>query len=324
MRKSKRLRLGACAFALAFPFPLQAQFSESPAFPTLAQQLTMIAGSGGGRIGIAAADLDTGETITYAGRDPFPMASTVKVAIAATYLAGVDRGRFNLDQLYLRKGAVISARHLIELMLIRSDNVAADMLLQAVGGTEAINAWLARAAIRGQRMDRTIARLVYDDRGRTGRVAANLPQTPQEVAQSLTLTDDGEVNPAFVGDARDTSTPTAMVGLLAKLHRGALLSQDSTHYLFDVMARCVTGSRRIKGLLPAGTAVAHKTGTLAGVSDDVGIVSLPNGHRLAVAIFARGMRSEGERDRSIAQVARLLYDRFGAVERATMGLTAVR
>ena len=150
--------------------------------------------------------------------------------------------------------------------------------------------------------------------------------TPLEVAQSATFNDDGEVNPAYVGDARDSSTPAAMVHLLAKLHKGMLLSAESTDYLFDVMARCVTGQRRIKGMLPGGTPVAHKTGTLAGVSDDVGIITLPNGHHLAVAIFAKGMRSEWERDRSIAQLARLLYEGFGAIEPAgsSIGRTIAR
>jgi len=320
VRGSKRLG-SAVLFGLALAVsPLHAQDYAPPTSPSLAQQLASIVGSGDGRIGIAATDLDTGESFTYAGRDPFPMASTVKIAIAAAYLTGVDQGRFNLDQLYRHGRGAMTASQLIELMLIRSNNEAADILLHAVGGTQAVNGWLARAGVRGQRMDRTIARLVLDDRGRPGyRVPANLPQTPLEVAQSATFTDDGEVNPAFVGDARDTSTPVAMVGLLAKLHQGALLSPQSTRYLFDVMARCVTGARRIKGMLPAGTPVAHKTGTLAGVSDDVGIVSLPNGHRLALAIFAKGMRSDWERDRSIAQLARLLYDRFSAGAPPRMG-----
>ena len=76
------------------------------------------------------------------------------------------------------------------------------------------------------------------------------------------------------------------------------------------MARCVTGHSRLKGQLPAGTPVAHKTGTLAGVSDDVGVVTLPNGHHLAIAVFAKGMRTEWERDRNIALATRLLYDGF--------------
>ena len=311
--------VGLLSSSLSAQLPYAASVSLTPQRPpSFAEQLIASAYSDTGLVGVAAADLDTGETVSYAGRAPFPMASTVKVAIAGVYLSGVDHGRFALDQLYRfgRRGrAIATARQLIERMLIRSDNVAADILLKAVGGTGAVNNWLAHAGIRGQRMDRTIARLVLDDRGRSGHfVRANLPRTPQDVAESATLNADGEVAPSYVGDARDTSTPSAMIQLLAKLHEGALLSAESTHYLFDVMARCVTGPRRIKGMLPAGTPVAHKTGTLAGVSDDVGIITLPNGHHLAVAVFARGMRSEWERNRSIAQVARVLYDGFGTLE----------
>jgi beta-lactamase class A len=332
-RKGRKFSFLAGAALLASSLSAQLPYAGTAALtpappPSFAEQVAASAYSEHGIVGLAATNLETGETISYGGRTPFPMASTVKVAIAGAYLSGVDNGRFHLDQLYRfgRRGrAIASAHQLIERMLIRSDNVAADILLKAVGGTEAVNAWLMRAGIRGQRMDRTIARLVYDDRGRTGRfLPANLPRTPEEVAQSATFDEDGQVNPAFVGDARDTSTPSAMVRLLARLHKGAVLSADSTDYLFDVMARCVTGSRRIKGMLPAGTPVAHKTGTLAGVSDDVGIITLPNGHHLAIAIFARGMRSEWERDRSIAQVARLLYDGFGAVESLGMGRSIAR
>jgi beta-lactamase class A len=310
-----------------FALPYDGQFQPAPARqPNLAEQLSTIASIENGRLGIAATDLDSGETISSAGRDPFPMASTVKIAIAGAYLAGVDRGRFNLAQLYrYGRRSTATADQLLQRMLIRSDNAAADILLHAVGGTEAVNAWLSRGGIRGQRMDRTIAKLVYDDRGRPRHyLPANLPRTPLEVAQSATFNDDGEMNPAFVGDARDTSTPAAMVQLLARLHKGVLLSEASTQYLFDVMARCATGRSRIKGGLPAGTQVAHKTGTLAGVSDDVGIVTLPNGHHLAIAVFARGMRSEWERDARIAQLARVLYDGFGTLVSTSMGRTIAR
>jgi len=307
------------------------QFQVEPTrMPTLAEQLGTLANVNDGRLGLAATDLETGKTVTFAGSHPFPMASTVKVAIAGAYLAGVDNGRFNLDQLYrYGRRSTLTAGQLMERMLIRSDNASADILLKAVGGPDAVNAWLSRAGIRGQRMDRTIARLVHDDRPWTGRrIPVNLPRTPLEVAQSATLDADGQIDPAFVGDARDTSTPSAMVQLLAKLHKGALLSTRSTEYLFDVMARCVTGRSRLKGQLPAGTPVAHKTGTLAGVSDDVGIVTLPNGHHLAIAVFAKGMRTEWERDRNIAQQTRVLYDGFTSFDPSTttasMGRTIAR
>ena len=325
--------IGLLATALSAQVPLGSanQFQLQPThIPTLAEQLGALANVNDGRLGIAATDLETGKTISFAGSHPFPMASTVKVAIAGAYLSGVDKGRFDLDQLYhYGRRSVLSARQLMERMLIRSDNGAADILLKAVGGPEAVNLWLSHAGVRGQRMDRTIARLVHDDRGWTGRrIPVNIPKTPLEVAESATFNADGQLDPAFVGDARDTSTPSAMVQLLAKLHRGALLSADSTQYLFDVMERCVTGRSRIKGMLPAGTPVAHKTGTLAGVSDDVGIVTLPNGHHLALAVFAKGMRTEWERDRNIAQLTRILYDGFTSFEPATttasMGRTIAR
>lgn len=313
------------------PLPYVTEFQSGPArTPTFAEQLSALANVENGRLGIAATDLETGRTVTFAGSHPFPMASTVKVAIAGVYLAGVDNGRFNLAQLYrYGRRSVLTAGQLLERMLIRSDNGAADILLKAVGGPDAVNAWLLRAGVRGQHMDRTILRLVEDDRGWTGRrIPVNLPKTPLEVAESASFNEDGQLDPAFVGDARDTSTPSAMVQLLAKLHKGTLLSAESTQYLFDVMARCVTGRSRIKGLLPAGTPVAHKTGTLAGVSDDVGIVTLPNGHHLAIAVFAKGMRTEWERDRSIAQLTRILYDGFATFEPSTriasMGRTIAR
>ena len=78
------------------------------------------------------------------------------------------------------------------------------------------------------------------------------------------------------------------------------------------MKRCRTGAGRIKGLLPPNTVVAHKTGTIGGVIDDVGIVYLPedSGH-LAIAVMSRQTRAtDTEVERAIAQIARYAYDYF--------------
>ena len=80
----------------------------------------------------------------------------------------------------------------------------------------------------------------------------------------------------------------AMVELLNRIYKGQLIRPDSRNYLLDLMAKCETGKNRMKGLLPFGTPVEHKTGTLNGLADDVGFISMPDGHRVAVAIFARG------------------------------------
>ena len=101
-----------------------------------------------------------------------------------------------------------------------------------------------------------------------------------------------------------------MVELLRRIDSGELLRPTSRAYLLDVMARCTTGKNRIRGLLPMGTRVEHKTGTLSGYASDVGFITLPNGHRVAVAFFTRG---GGDRPNTIAQAARAVYDGFTRV-----------
>jgi beta-lactamase class A len=317
---------GALSIALPVAAPAWAQApSASPVPNALADRIASLDVPGSGRLGIAAQDLQTGETVTLSGADSFPMASTVKIAIAAAYLAQVDKGALSLEQAFGRGRRTISASRLLEAMLIHSDNGASDILLRALGGPQAVDSWLQDAGIRGQRMDRTIARLVLDDRPPVKAVTQRYRDRRHRWhTRTVWVRANPGIRPVAAHDARDTSTPAAMVALLAKLRQGALLGAASTSYLFNVMERCATGGRRIKGMLPRGTMVAHKTGTLAGVSNDVGIVRLPNGHDLAVAIFAHGMRSEGERSRSIAAAARLLYDGFASMEQGAMGWGASR
>ena len=107
-------------------------------------------------VGIAALDLNTGETVSIKGNTPFPMASTVKVAIAALYLAQVDHGRRSLDDTINGQ----SARSLMARMLIHSDNRATDILLKDLGGPRAVHDWLQDNGVTGLRVDRTIAQLL--------------------------------------------------------------------------------------------------------------------------------------------------------------------
>ena len=89
-------------------------------------------------VGIAALDLNTGESLSIKGNTPFPMASTVKVAIAALYLSQVDHGQTTLDDTIRGQ----SVRSLMNKMLIHSDNRAADILFKDVGGPRAVHRWL--------------------------------------------------------------------------------------------------------------------------------------------------------------------------------------
>ena len=244
--------------------------ASSPNLLSLEQQLASMVSGKSADVGIAALDLNTGETVSIKGNTPFPMASTVKVAVAALYLAQVDHGRRSLDDTI--NG--ISARTLMARMLIHSDNRATDILLKDLGGPSALHDWLQQSGVTGLRVDRTIAQLLSDKRD--------------------------------LWDRRDSSTPTAMVDLLKRIYRAELIKPQSRNYLLDLMAQCETGKNRMKALLP-GVPIEHKTGTLNGLTDDVGFSTMPDGHRVAVAIFTRG---GSDRPRTIAEAARAIYDGF--------------
>ena len=248
--------------------------ASSASLASLEQQLSYLVAGKSADVGIAALDLNTGETVSIKGNTPFPMASTVKVAVAALYLAQVDHGRRSLDDTI----GGVSARSLMRRMLIHSDNRATDILLADLGGPHALDAWLRENNLSGVRVDRTIAQLLRDKRD--------------------------------LWDRRDSSTPAAMVELLRRIYKAELIKPESRNYLLDVMSQCETGKNRIRALLPYGTPVEHKTGTLNGYTSDVGFISLPDGRRVAVAIFARG---GDDRPRTIAETARAIYDGFKTV-----------
>ena len=242
-----------------------------PRLQFLEQQLASISAANPGNLGFAALDLESGELVAIEGDNPFPMASTVKVAVAANYLAQVEHGRRSLDDRISGR----SARSLMEAMMVRSDNHATDLLLRDLGGPRTLQAWLTQVGIDGLRVDRNIAQLLRARRD--------------------------------LKDVRDSSTPRAMVTLLKRIDDGSLLQPWGRSYLLGLMGRCITGKNRIRGLLPAGTLVQNKTGTLSGYTSDVGYITLPNGRRVAIALFAR---YGSNRPYTIARAARVVYDGF--------------
>jgi beta-lactamase class A len=260
-------------FAFLLAFAAQPALAQAPQhLQPLEQRLAALATENPGEYGIAALDLASGETVSFNGARPFPMASTMKIAVAAAYLAQVDAGTRRLDDPI----GGSTARALMDAMIIRSDNRATDQLIAALGGPGAVDSWLRAHRLSGIRVDRTIATLLSDRRD--------------------------------LSDIRDSSTPEAMLGLLRLIDRGDALSPGSRALLLDMMRRCATGSNRIRGLLPPGARVEHKTGTLNGYTGDVGFLTLPDGRRIAVVFFARG---GSNRPGVISTAARAIYDGFG-------------
>ena len=266
----------------------------------LEAQIARIAEGSRGRIGVHAVDLSTGRTISVLGDQRFPMASTSKIAIAATYLEGVDQGRWSLTSEFpllwpvrstpfssskapVKKGAYLPARELIELMITRSSNPATDALLDVVGGPAAVNDWARRAGIHEFTLTRDIATLVRDD---------------------------GEYDPATVVDVRDSATPKAMTDMLTGLYQGKWLSRSSRNVVIGAMERTRTGKRRIRANMPSNVLVAHKTGSLNNTSSDIGIITAPDGRSIALAIYVTGQGAKLRREAKIAEIARALYDGY--------------
>jgi beta-lactamase class A len=293
------------AFDIALGTELRAPPDYNPTYATpLEAHIGLLADGQNGRIGVAAIDLATGEQISILGDQRFPMASTSKIAVAATFLEGVDQGRWSLDDEFplllpvrsrrfsspnapLSEGEELPARELIELMITRSNNAATDALLHVVGGPEAVNEWVGRAGIEQFSIDRYIATLVRDD---------------------------GEFDPAQHIDLRDSATPLAMAQLLKGLYEGEWLSESSREVLIGAMERCRTGTRRIPALMPDDVLVAHKTGSLNNTSSDIGIITLPDGRSIALAIYVTGQGTRVNREARIATIARGIYDGYATPE----------
>jgi beta-lactamase class A len=273
----------------------------------LRAEIARLAVASKGLVGVAAMNLATGATIEFNADRRFKMASTFKVPVAAYAMHLGEEGRITLHEpLPIRRedmlepgilfehfrhpGAAISTLNAIELSVTVSDNGATEVIYQRVGGPVAANAWL-KARGHG---DINLGR-----------------RTLKETFSQDPLAD---TNAEAEGLER-TATPRAMVRFLADLQRGRLLAEAHTSILLDIMSR--TAGERMSLFLPPGTKVQHKTGTLFGTQgisvNDVGIMTLPGGAPVAIAVYIGDSPesvSHATRDRTIGHITRAVYDYF--------------
>lgn len=318
---------------LTMALSLSAANAESPAqiaattesFDQIVAALDMQTSGLVGVAGVAARDMVSGKQVFLNADQPFPMASTYKIPIAIALLSKIDAGELSLTDMveidddewvysqviaanFIHAGVALSVANLLEVMITHSDNTATDVCLRLVGGPAEVNRRLAELGIEGISVDRSTADLLRDFYGiKAGR--ENLAEIGR-----IARADPGRVIAAdtqFEADALDKSTPRAMLNLLTNLFEGGAVSEDSTEFLLGVMARTKTMPDRLGGLLPSDTPIAHKTGTVGGVVNDVGYITLPDGRRFAIAVFTRGSDTPpSDRERAVAEVARILYDYF--------------
>ena len=276
--------------------------SDPRELPRLQREITKLSRAAKGRLGVGTCLLETGETVTVAGDERFPMQSVYKLPIAMAALHEVDAGRLGIDEAIdvtrtelgdesfyspIRNkfpgGTTLTVRQLIQYAVSESDNAACDILLRLAGGAQRVTEYLRGLGIN----------------------------------EVVVATSEREMAADDAAQYRNWATPRGALKMLAILHAGAGLSPQSYAVLNEALAATVTGPRRIRGLLPPGTPVRHKTGTsatLAGrtaATNDVAIVSLPDSKHLAVAVFISDSVADPEtREFTIARIAFAAYNFF--------------
>jgi beta-lactamase class A len=257
-----------------------------------------LAGSISGKVGAAAMIVETGDVVMSHGNDRFPMQSVAKLPIAMAVLRRVDAGTLKLSEvMHVRKADMIAGIHspirdlspngnnltvreLLRAAIVESDGVAADVLL-VLTPLATVNQMLHTLGADSMRIVATERAMAADP----------------------------------MMQYKNWSTPLAAVKLLRALQLGHAISAPSRVLLMGWLTETEIGVARIKSLLPSGTAVAHKTGTdathqgLTRATNDIGLVTLPNGQHLAVAVFIKDSKAtEAQREAMIAKIARAAWD----------------
>ncbi len=326
------MKVAAVVSVLAMAFAPLALAASDPSIARLEQQIELLAHSTDAVVGVSALHIESGRYVSVRGTEPFPQASAVKVPIAVQIMALADEGKLALDkmvslkpadlhpgsgrisELLFHPGVALSIENIMELALVVSDNSAADLMLREAGGPAAVTARMKMLGLNGIRVDRSIAILLADwggikvlppeadwNRDMWDKLFDAVPEAEHLAARRLQT-----------HDPRDTATPADMTKLLARIWRRDLFSQLYATKLLEAMERCQTGKARIKGMLPQGTDVAHKTGSVGGVVNDVGVITLPGkGGHVALSVFTKGSnRPEEVSEKAVAEISRTIYDYF--------------
>jgi len=270
-------------------------------FTNLRSRIEGLASRSGGRLGVGIELLETRESLQVGGDQRLPMHSVYKLPIAMAVLNQVDRGLLRLDQsirvepaAYLPagwlspirerfpQGTDLSVRELVRFMVAESDGSACDVLLGVLGGPETVMEYLGRIGVDGVQVVSTERAMSTDDQMQY----------------------------------RNWASPRGMLSLLRALHESRGLSPSSRTLLLKDLTESIPGAHRLKALLPGSAAVAHKTGTgkrgaVWSATNDVGIVTLPNGQHLAIAVLLMDSTGdEATREGTIAAVAKAAWETF--------------
>ena len=294
------LSAAVCCATLALPFPSRGQ--------DLRQQLDAIAKASGGTLQTACAFAPGSKHAPLAcdrlaNAHP-PMQSVFKLPLGLYVLHLVEQGKLQLDQpvhmvqadrfarkaysplldRYPNSDVDVPLRDLLQLTVALSDNAAADILLRIVGGTAPVRQYIASLGVQG----------------------FELRHSEHELHENERL------------QYQDWFAPAGAVQLLRRIADRPPLNAEHTRLLLGWMT--TTRLPRLAAMLPPGTVVPHKTGTsdtehgVSAATNDIGLITLPDGERLAVAVFLTDSTlDDAGRDHAISGAALAIYQAAIAV-----------
>ena len=309
---SSLLRFGLLALSLILPVRAAAAQSARAAPPALARTLDQLGSAFPGRVGIAVQSVERGWRTGWREDELCPQQSVSKFFVALTAMEAVDRGRLSLTEpVTLTRSDLtlfnqpIAQRVLsggtyqttVEALLVdaitRSDNTANDKLMRVAGGPAEVRRFIADrnlGAIRFYEGERALQSRIA---GLTWSQSYSIGDGFYKARNALPMSLRRSLFQRYIDDPYDGASPAAIVGTLARLKGGDLLSPASTARLLTIMSNTRTGRNRLRGGLKPGWVLAHKTGTgqiLEGVQagyNDIGILTAPNGQSYAVAVMIK-------------------------------------
>lgn len=246
----------------------------------------------GARIGLALVAANGELLKSWRGDERFALCSTFKLALGAAVLERVEAGELAMDDAIafdesdvldyapivaprVREGSM-TVGELAGAISTHSDNSAANLLLEEIGGPEALTEFFRRQGDAATRLDRI----------------------------------EPELNENAQDDVRDTTTPQAMAGLVQRLVLGDALGEEARTRLAEWAVANTTGDNRIRAGIPEGWRVGDKTGTCGydedGAVNDVAIVWPPIEPPFVLAVYIdRPTAAREEVEASIAEIGEL-------------------
>ncbi|MDT8759936.1 class A beta-lactamase [Sphingomonas psychrotolerans] len=289
MDRRKFLWATGGAIAAASALPALGKAAPARFGPDFRKAIAAVEQASGGRLGLSVINTATGERFGWRASERFPMCSTFKFALAAAILKQVETGHERLDRRIAVKasdivsnspfaekhiGGTASIGDLCRETITISDNAAANLLLRTIGGPAGFTRRLRAFGDPVTRLDNW------------------------EPAM-------GEGRP---GDARDTTTPEAMAGLLRRLTLGNALAPASRAQLVAWMKATRTSGTSLRAGLPKAWPVADKTGTGGHGTTNIVAAIWPQRHApLVVTSLLTGTSLEMEEGRAMhARIGRAI------------------